>query len=100
MINSIFSSSKCGYYVGVYGNRLICSRISEAGYAKYSFINDISEHHEGNIGHCLPKNWSFDQFHELKGKEKFCSKDGCFELDKTAFSGRDVGVVSPDYQSR
>lgn len=84
---------KCGYSVGVYGTRLVCTLVSDAGYARHSFVSDYSPLFNGNLGYPLPKNWAFDQFHELKGKEMFKYSGGKFNLDKVIASGRDRGVA-------
>lgn len=86
-----------GYCVGVYGDRLVCSKISERGYAKFSFVSDETPLYLGNVAQKLPKNWAFDQFYELKGKNRFKYKNGGFTLDKVMFSGRDKGVLSPRF---
>jgi peptidoglycan hydrolase-like protein with peptidoglycan-binding domain len=70
--------------------------VSNAGYARNSFINGLADYQEGNIGYTLPKNWAFDQFYELKGQERIKCKDGSFNLDKDAFSGRDVGIITAE----
>jgi len=85
--------SKKGYFVGVYGTRKTCLRVSKAGYAKTSFVLGLSPLFNGNLGYSLPDNWAFDQFHELRGKERFRCEGGEFYLDRSAFSGRDHGVI-------
>lgn len=79
------------YQVGIYGPRLICSTVSEAGYAKYSFVSDMSTGFSGNLGYPIPKNWSFDQFNEFSFESS-----PTFDLDKDAYSGRDRGIVKFD----
>lgn len=88
------AKSKSGYLLGVYGTRNTCSTISRAGYATTSFVGGISSNFNGNLGYPLPKNWAFDQFHELKGIDKFRCEEGGFNIDKNAFSGRDNGVYA------
>ena len=85
-----------GYQVGVYGTRLTCSTVSEYGYAKYSFVRDGSPRSGGNVAQPLPKNWTFDQYYELKKGEKFKFDGGMLDnLDKVIASGRDMGIISP-----
>lgn len=90
-IKAAFNSSKnrLRYKVGVYGPRLVCAKVSEAGYASFSFVGDMSTGFSGNLGYAIPDNWAFDQFHEFT----FPSSPS-FPLDKDAYSGRDRGVSS------
>ena len=100
--SGVFSSVCCsgsGYLVGVYGSRNTCTRVSNKGYAVSSFVSDMSTGFSGNFGYPLPKNWAFDQFYEFKDRrptggkdDRFNTPDGCFDLDKDAYSGRDCGV--------
>lgn len=51
-----------GYYrIGVYGTRNVCTKVSNKGYAVYSFLSDMSTGYSGNLGFAMPKNWAFDQ---------------------------------------
>lgn len=79
------------YQVGVYGPRLICSKVSKAGYAKYSFVADMSTGFSGNLGYAIPDNWAFDQFNEFSFQSR-----PTFALDKDAYSGRDKGIAKFD----
>lgn len=92
-ISLIFNSveNDKNYKVGVYGPRLICSKVSNAGYAKFSFVADMSTGFSGNLGYPIPKNWAFDQFNEFSFKSS-----PTFDLDKDAYSGRDKGVAKFD----
>lgn len=92
-ISTVLKKTGAQYCAGVYGTRKTCYKISKAGYAKTSFVGGLSTHFNGNLGHPLPENWAFDQFHELKGIDKFRCTEGSFNLDKNAFSGRDHGVI-------
>jgi peptidoglycan hydrolase-like protein with peptidoglycan-binding domain len=92
-ISTVLKKSGAKYCAGVYGTRKTCYKISKAGYAKTSFVGGLSTNFNGNLGHPLPENWAFDQFHELKGIDKFRCEEGGFNLDKNAFSGRDHGVI-------
>lgn len=93
MIKRVFNSelNKKGYTIGVYGARMICTKVSNAGLATYSFVGDMSTGFSGNLGHPIPRNWAFDQFYE----EDFPSSPG-FPIDKDAYSGRDKGVAKFD----
>lgn len=73
------------YRVGVYGTRLLCTRMHDLGYAELSFVSDLSTGFSGNLGYPLPKNWAFDQFRELSAAEGEFE----FDLDRDAYSGRD-----------
>lgn len=77
-----------GYKIGIYAPRLVCTQVSEAGYAEYSFVSDMSTGFSGNLGYPIPSNWTFDQFNEFV----FSSKPN-FDLDKCGFSGRDSGCA-------
>ena len=92
-ISLVFNSDENDkdYCVGVYGPRLICTKVSNAGYAKFSFVADMSTGFSGNLGHSIPNNWAFDQFHEFS-----FSSSPTFDLDKDAYSGRDKGIIKFD----
>lgn len=76
------------YRVGVYGTRLLCTRMHELGYTDLSFVGDLSTGFAGNLGYPLPKNWAFDQFRELSASQG----EFAFDLDRDAYSGRDKGT--------
>ena len=80
------------YLVGVYSTRMVCSKISEKGLAKYSYVNDASTGYEGNLGHKMPSNWAFDQF----AVDTVIGVDNSVNINKVAISGRDVAVSSLD----
>lgn len=84
-----------GYRVGIYASRNICARVAEAGYSVASFVSDMSTGFSGNLGFSIPKNWVFDQFHEISGYK------GKWDLDRVAYSGRipAVSSVSPSSPS-
>lgn len=92
-INTVFGDefNTKGYKVGVYGPRYVCQKLYELEYAEYSFVADMSTGFSCNLGYSLPANWSFDQFYEFQ----FTSNPN-FDLDKDAYSGRDIGVSSFD----
>ncbi|SDY48147.1 glycoside hydrolase domain-containing protein [Lachnobacterium bovis] len=70
------------YSVGIYSSRNVCTRIAEIGYSVSSFVSDMSTGFSGNLGFPIPKNWNYDQFHEIQGY------GGSWDLDKVAYSGR------------
>lgn len=61
-VNKIVSSY---FKVGVYGPRLICTRLYEAGLTSTSFVSNMSSGFTCNIGQKMPENWAYDQFHEV-----------------------------------
>ena len=93
MIDFIFKTqlNKKRYKVGVYGARLICTKVSDRGLASYSFVGDMSTGFSGNLGYSIPENWAFDQFYE----QDFTSNP-TFPIDKDAYSGRDKGASTFD----
>ena len=82
-----------GYKVGVYGTRNVCTTVSEAGYAVYSFVSALSSGFSGNLGFPMPDNWSFNQFHTYT----FGSGEGAIEIDRDGNSGRDTGFNKLNY---
>ena len=76
------------YKVGIYGTRNACASISNLGYACSSFVGDMSTGFSGNLGFIMPDNWAFDQFATIT----IGSGDGRIEIDKVAYSGRDIAV--------
>ncbi len=88
-IHSYFSNNTLpSYRIGVYGSRNICSRVCDSGYAKSSFVGDMSSGYSGNLGYLMPANWAFDQFYTTT----LGSGDGLIEIDKDSYSGRNTGV--------
>jgi hypothetical protein len=79
------------YDIGIYGPRNICNRVYDAGYVKYCYVSDASSGYSGNLGFCMPMEWSFDQF---KCDISIGSGTGMISIDKTAYSGLDKGVSS------
>lgn len=92
-INLFFNSSENHrkYRVGIYAPRYVCTKISQLGLAKTSFVADMSTGFSCNLGFPIPSNWAFDQFYEYT----FPSSPN-FPIDKDAFSGRDEGASSFD----
>ena len=78
------------YNVEIYGPRNVCTRVSNAGYAKTSYVADMSTGFSGNIGVRIPSNWAFDQFYETS----YGSGDSQINIDKVMASGQDTGVSS------
>lgn len=79
------------YKVGVYGPREVCQYLYDKKMTIHSFVADMSTGFTGNLGFKMPENWTFDQFYEYK----FASSPS-FDLDKVAYSGRDVGIAMFD----
>lgn len=42
------------YKVGIYGSRNTCTRVSDEGLAKSSFVGDMSTGYSGNMGYRIP----------------------------------------------
>lgn len=89
-INDYMRKNGNKYNVGCYGPRNICTRVSNCGYAKWSFISDMSTGFSGNKGFILPDNWVFDQIREYTQG----AADGGFALDCVATSGKYNGFKS------
>lgn len=88
-IRDVFISTSGRHYkIGIYATRNICTQVSMAGYATSSFVSDMSTGFSGNLGFSIPDNWAFDQFHTVT----VGSGSGQIEIDKDAYSGRDIGV--------
>lgn len=93
-INSIMKSKYNNKYpVSIYGTRNVCTRVSNKGLEKYSFVSDMSTGFSGNLGFLIPDNWAFDQFATIT----VGSGDGKIEIDKDAMSGRDLGLIGDLY---
>ena len=69
------------YKVGIYGPRLVCQRVSEAGLAESSFVADMSSGYSCNIGQKMPQNWNYDQFKEITNFENE------LDIDKVTYRG-------------
>ena len=76
-----------GYYVGIYGPRNACIRVSNEGYAVKSFVSDMSSGFSGNLGFPLPQNWAFDQI----SNKTLTHNGNALEIDNNIMSGRDEG---------
>lgn len=85
------SANTQNYKVGIYGPRYVCSLVSAAGLAVYSFVADMSSGFSCNLGYPIPDNWAFDQFYEMN----FASSPS-FAIDKDGYSGRDQGFSKFD----
>lgn len=79
---AIHARMRDGYTAGIYGARNICTRVMDAGYAGSAFVSDMSTGFSGNLGYPIPREWNYDQFHEIHGYQ------GEWDLDKVAWSGR------------
>ena len=76
------------YKAGVYGSRLVCSRISGASLAHFSFVADMSSGWGGNETEPLPGNWAFNQIQA----RQVTSAGQAFDIDANVLSGRDSGI--------
>ncbi|WP_220349888.1 glycoside hydrolase domain-containing protein [Virgibacillus dokdonensis] len=80
------------YKLGVYGSRNTCIQAQGGNVsADYSFVGNMSTGYSGNLGFPMPKNWSFNQFHEMT-----IGLGGIglalLGIDKNDYSGKDPGV--------
>lgn len=74
--------SKGGRYLhGVYGSRNVCTQVSQATNAVYSFISGMSTGFSGNLGFPHPINWSFNQIQT----NAVVGTDGIFEIDRNVW---------------
>jgi peptidoglycan hydrolase-like protein with peptidoglycan-binding domain len=80
------------YNVGIYAPRNVCRRVSQMGFAKYSFVSDMSSGYSGNLGYSLPPNWAFDQIVTTT----LGNGQGLIEIDRNVASGRDIGSSTFD----
>ncbi|WP_043381878.1 glycoside hydrolase domain-containing protein [Streptomyces mutabilis] len=79
------------YVHGVYGSRNVCARITDATYARWSFVSGMSWGFSGNLGFPLPANWAFNQIKEFR----FPNGSDSFDLDNNAHRpGTDCGQGS------
>ncbi|MCR5755691.1 MAG: DUF1906 domain-containing protein, partial [Acetatifactor sp.] len=84
------SINYAGFKIGIYGPRNVCTRISLAGYAKASFVSDMSTGYSGNLGYPLPYNWTFDQIVTTVIKNP--STNTSIEIDKDVVRSVDAGT--------
>lgn len=102
--NRILNLNK-GYFIGVYGPRNICSRVTEAGYAVSSFVSDMSTGYSGNLGYLLPETWAFDQISTVNvyyGPQKFTidnliTSKRAWGVAKVDSVGKYLGMKLPNY---
>ncbi|MFD8087168.1 glycoside hydrolase domain-containing protein [Kitasatospora sp. NPDC059722] len=80
-------SENSSYQVGVYGPRNVCQRVADAGFARTSFVSDMSSGFSGNLGYPMPSNWAFDQIATVT----VGSGASAIEIDTDIASGRDTG---------
>lgn len=93
-INSIMKSKYNNKYpVSIYGTRNVCTRVSNKGLEKYSFVSDMSTGFSGNLGFPIPDNWAFDQFAAVTIE----SRNGKIKVDKDAMFGRNLGLMGDLY---
>ncbi|MEU8841604.1 glycoside hydrolase domain-containing protein [Streptomyces roseus] len=88
-VSSALANQGKRYVHGVYGSRNVCSSVTKATYARYSFVSGMSWGFSGNLGFPMPANWSFTQIKEIG---KIPSADGPYDLDQDAHrDGTDEG---------
>lgn len=70
------------YKVGIYGPRLVCTKVSEHRLSTSSFVANMSSGFSCNIGQTMPKDWCFNQFSEIH------NYNNDFDLDKVTYNHR------------
>ena len=70
------------YKIGIYGPRLVCSRVAQEGLSESSFVADMSSGYSCNIGQKMPENWCYDQYVEIS------NFNGEFDIDKVTYNGK------------
>ncbi|MER6949565.1 glycoside hydrolase domain-containing protein [Nonomuraea sp. NPDC000554] len=77
------------YVHGVYGSRNVCTQVTKATLARWSFVSGMSTGFSGNMGFPLPENWSFNQIQTLT----IGSGTGQIQIDKNVHAkDTDPGV--------
>ena len=79
-----FNEAHLNYNIGIYGSRNVCSKVIEAGYAQYAFVDGASTGYSGNMGFKMPEKWAFNQIKEGTSVEGI-------QIDNDQVSGRDPG---------
>ena len=69
------------YRVGIYGPRLVCTKIAENNLAVSSFVADMSSGYSCNVGQKMPSNWNYDQFKEIS------NFNNDMDIDKVTYNG-------------
>lgn len=95
-IYTYFTEQNSPYKIGIYGSRNVCTRISNAGYAIYSFVSDMSSGYSGNLGYSIPLNWSFEQFNEVSA---YPLSSGTIGLDYDIANETDTGITNLNFNS-
>lgn len=70
------------YKVGIYGPRLVCTKVSEAKLSVSSFVADMSSGYSCNIGQKMPSDWCYDQYCEIS------NFNNDFDIDKVTYNGK------------
>ncbi|WP_260635202.1 glycoside hydrolase domain-containing protein [Streptomyces angustmyceticus] len=89
-VQAALASQGKKYTHGVYGSRNVCSTVSNATFARSSFVSGMSWGFSGNLGFPIPRNWAFNQIKEFK----VTNGSDTFDLDRDVVSGIDPGVSS------
>lgn len=91
---SIKKAVNSNFKIGVYGPRLICTKLCEAGLTSASFVSNMSSGFTCNIGQKMPDNWSYDQFHEISNASSEYSGIG---YDKIIASPRKTATAPSEF---
>lgn len=83
------------FNVGVYGPRLICTKLYEADLTSTSFVSDMSSGFTCNIGQKMPANWAYDQFCEVPDNTSEYSSMG---YDKIIASSRKTATTPSEFR--
>lgn len=81
--NSFAKYQQGKYSVGVYGPRLVCQKVLDAGYAENCFVSDMSSGYGSNILQPLPAKWAYDQIQTVT----LGTGEGKIEIDRDRMSG-------------
>ncbi|MGL4452410.1 MAG: glycoside hydrolase domain-containing protein [Sarcina sp.] len=82
-----FNEAQLNYNIGIYGSRNVCSKVIEAGYAQYAFVDGASTGYSGNMGFKMPEKWAFNQIKEGLTIEGI-------QVDNDQVSGSDMGFCN------
>lgn len=81
------------YKVGIYGPRLVCSRVANNQLSQSSFVADMSTGYSCNIGQNIPNDWCYDQFSEIT------NFNNDFDIDKVTYNGKIPALSSINVES-
>lgn len=81
------------YKVGIYGPRLVCSRVAENDLSVSSFVADMSTGYSCNIGQKIPDDWCYDQFIEIS------EFNNDFDIDKVTYNQKVPALSSIEVEA-